>query len=270
MIAWCLIKRNVDSRWDAFVSGLRAAGYRVMENREPSGKIAPGDVLVLWNRKSANEIIADRFERAGGTVIVAENGYIGADATGRQYYALAVHGHNGSGRWPQGDGERFDRLGLDLKPWRTGGEHILICPNRFIAPRWFMMPRDWVETITRMLARITKRPVRVRPHPGHWKRLPQHPDVSLARDLENAWAMVIWSTSAGVRALAAGIPVICCAPWWICKGAAGDDLAQIEAPAMPDRLPAFRRLAHAQWTIDEIASGLPFIALRNGYVEANS
>jgi len=36
---------------------------------------------------------------------------------------------------------------------------------------------------------------------------------------------------------------------------------RIEDPAMPDRLPVFYRLASAQWTLDEIASGDPFLPL---------
>lgn len=264
MNAYCLIRPQPHYRHDAFVAGLKAAGYVV--NTGACGPGKPGDVLVIWNRYGSNEVLADRFEAEGGTVLVAENGYLGRDAEGRQHYAIARHGHNGSGQWPEGGPERWTRLGVELQPWRANGEHILLCPNRPFGMRGFEMPVHWVRDTVEALRRHTKRPIRVRPHPGNWQQqAPQAPQVPLADDLANAWAAVIWASSAGVHALVAGIPVWCTAPWWICKAAAHDDLGQIEhEPAMrPDRFKAFARLAWAQWTVDEIAAGLPFRALPN-------
>lgn len=186
-----------------------------------------------------------------GRLLVAENGYLnGPDGP---YVALALDGHNGAGRWPERSGERFKRLGVDLKPWREAGGHILVCPSRGIG--MMPQPEGWTERTVAALRAVTKREIRVRPHPGNWKLLPQHPDVSLARDLEGAWACVIWASAAGIKALVAGVPVIYTAPHWICAGAAGNRLDEIEAPRMPDRLPVFERLASAQWTLLEIESG---------------
>lgn len=256
MNAYCLIRPLPHYRLDAFVAGLKAAGYQVTVG--VCGKVNPGDVLLIWNRYGSNEQLADDFERRGGTVLVAENGYIGRDAAGRQHYALAIHGHNGRGQWHPGGTERWVQLGIELKPWRADGEHILVCPNRPFGMRGFEMPVHWARDTVERLRRHTKRPIRVRPHPGNWQQ--QTPQVPLAEDLANAWAVVVWSSSAGVHALAAGIPVWCTAPWWILKPAAQDDLRQIEhRPDMrPDRFAAFSRLAWAQWTVDEIARGDAF------------
>jgi hypothetical protein len=120
------------------------------------------------------------------------------------------------------------------------------------------MPKDWVARTVAELRKHTDREIRIRPHPGNWKKLPQHPAVSLAEDLKGAWACVIWASAAGLHALAKGIPVIRTAPHWIGAGAAGNDLAQIESPPMPDRLPVFERMAAAQWSLSEIESGEPF------------
>lgn len=262
--AYVLTKRTVADRLEAFMTGLAAIGYEVTD-REPRQPVRPGDVLVTWNLKPGMAELAARFEAAGGTVLVAENGYIGADETGRQHYALARHAHNGAGSWYSGGPERWRALGLPIEPWRASGGHILILPNRGIGQPWSCPPGGergevWAAAVARELAHRTRRPVRIRSHPGHWKRLPAHPDVSLARDLEGCWAAVIWCTSAGVRALLAGIPVICLAPHWICKSAAGSDLASIERPFMDDaaRQAALERMAWAQFSLAEIASGMPF------------
>lgn len=227
----------------AFVKGLSTAGFT--PDPHPS-------VTVVWNCRMPKP-------RPTGTLVVAENGYL--DGPGGPYVALALDGHNGAGRTPHGGPERFDRLGVELKPWRTDGGHILICENRGLDEPWLRPPKDWTAQTIAELKRYTDRPIKVRKHPGNWKRLPEHPDVGLARDLEGAWACVIWRSGAGLRALARGVPVIYTAPHWIAGAAAGTKLEEIEAPPMPDRLPVFQRLAWAQWTLDEIETGAPFKAL---------
>lgn len=225
----------------AFAKGLEAADYAFMSENP--------DVSVVWGTYKG---------KPSGKVLVAENGYL--DGPEGPYCALAVGGHNGAGKWPEGGPERFQRLGIEFKPWRTDGGHILVCPSRGISAT-MPCPKDWTARTVGTLRRYTDREIRVRPHPGNWKKLAEHPDVGLAKDLENAWACVIWASTAGLRALVAGIPVIRTAPHWIAEGAAGNDLSQIEAPSMPDRLPVFERLAWAQWSLSEIESGLPFRAL---------
>src|SRR6185436_11136127 len=154
---------------------------------------------------------------------------------------------------------RWERLGIAIKPWRRTGSHVLVCPSRGIGMN--PMPKDWTEKTVAALRRLTDREIRVRPHPGNWKPRAAEHSASLARDLEGAWATVIWASSAGVRSLIEGVPVIYTAPHWICAGAAGNRIEDIESPRMPERLPVFHRLASAQWTLDEIASGAPFRAL---------
>lgn len=235
-----------------FIAGLKAAGYSVQMHL-PAEKPGLGDVLVIWNRYADKEQTADLWERQGGVVLVAENGYCGRDAQGRKNFALSRHGHNGSGDWVAGGPERWAGMGIDTKPWRANGEHILVAPNRHFGMKGLAMPYGWKDGVLAQLRRFTKRPIRVREHPGN-----EEPKVPLAQDLERAHAVVIWASSVGVHALLAGIPVICLSPWWICKSAAGAHLAEIESPPMPDRRLSFERLAWAQWSHDEIASGQPF------------
>lgn len=256
--AFCTIRKDPHYRHDAFAAGLRAAGYQVIE-RAPQSSDRPegarGDVLVIWNRYGVDEVIADRFESTGGAVMVAENGYLGVDRHKRRIYALARDFHNGRGTWPDGGPERFEALGVEVKPWRTGGEHILVAANRSFGTRGNIMDTNWAGDVSRRLRRITKRPVRNRLHPGN-----HDPAVPLEQDLKDCWAVAIWSSSVGVAALVAGIPVICEANWWICTGAAGRDITQIENPPMNDeaRMAALHRMAWAQFSVDEIASGEPF------------
>jgi len=262
MMAWNLTRSDTVYRHGSFSAGMKAAGYEVRTDA-PQGK--PGNLLLAWNRYGATHELATRFEAAGGIVVVAENGYLAPgglsphDQKDRQWYALARHDHNGRGWTPEGPGTRWDALGIDLKPWRADGDHIVIAPNRPFGRPETMMPPTWAADTAKRLAKLTNRPIVVRPHPGN-----SPPVKPLAEDLARAWCTVIWSSSAGVHSLIAGVPVICCAPAWICKTATYDGLefVQTENPAQDiDRLPALQRLAWAQWSLGEIEDGTAFRAL---------
>lgn len=271
MKAYCLIRSQPWYRREAFTTGLRMAGLDV-RNGSPANPDRD-TVVVMWNRYGENHALANRVEAAGGTVLVAENGYIGRGGTTPKfdvhggvepdhYYALAIGGHNGSGTWKQGGPERFAALGIELKPWRTEGEHILICPSRNFGRPDMLMPTHWVNQTVKALRKFTKLPIIVREHPGN-----NEPKRPLAEDLKNAAAVVIWASSAGVHALVEGIPVLAGAPHWIAELGAHEDLnAFFHKHGSPDfmewmsdhRQLAFERLAWAQWTVEEIASGEPF------------
>jgi len=149
-----------------------------------------------------------------------------------------------------------------LQPWRADGGHILVCGQRGIGSPTMASPHNWHEQVAAKLRAMTKRQVRVRVHPGN-----KAAAVPRADELLGAWACVIWSSSSGVQALIAGIPVFYDAPHWICDGAAGR-IAEIETPFARDydyeRLAAMQRMAWAQWSLAEIASGEPFRRLLGG------
>lgn len=250
--AFNLIRDDPVYRRQAFDRGLAAAGF-VVQPRNVSLNPRAGDVLLMWNRYGHWHDIATQFETAGAQVLVAENAYCANDRSNRQRYALALAGHNGQGMWPLGGPERWEALGLEVKPYRTQGDHILVCPNRSFGVPGYIMPPMWPEEVVRILQRRTKRPVRLRPHPGN-----NPPKVPLVNDLRNAWAVVIWSSSAGVEALLEGIPVWCQAPAWVCKPATLGSISDLETTALPDRMPALHSMAWQQWHITEIESGEPF------------
>lgn len=257
MKAYSLIRRGPEYRSDAFAAGLRASGYKYVEGWHGN---TPGrdDVLISWNRYGLGDAAAEIFERAGARVLIAENGYIGRDGDGQQLYALALNHHNGAGHWHVGQADRWAALGIDLQPWRVSGEHILVCAQRGIGPKGVAMPPNWEhETVAKLLA-LTKRPVRLRPHP-ETRGLAVKPPP-LEQDLENCHAVVVWGSGAGIRALVEGVPVIHEMPNWIGRAACGDiQIDQIEAPrSLGAREAMLRALAWAQWTLAEIAAGLPF------------
>jgi hypothetical protein len=258
--AYCLIREQPAYRRDAFVAGLKKHGYEVVLG--PPVQQKTRDILVTWNRYGEVEQRADQFEANGGTVLVAENGYINGRHEGGDYYALAKHGHNGSGDWYVGGRERWDALGVELKPWRATGGHILVAPSRSFGKRGTVMPFSWADDVTRRLQEVTDRPIRLRQHPANGT-----PSTPLGEDLRDCWAVVVWHSTVGVRALIDGIPVICESSAWVMKDAFGvypevSAVSEMERQLVPldygHRDPAWWALAWAQWSVREIAAGIPF------------
>jgi hypothetical protein len=257
--AYSLIRSQPYYRADAFLSGLKSVGYEVRAN--PVG--CPGDVLLVWNRYSHWDDIATRFEKQGGTVLVCENGYLGKNGVSPKfdvhpkgpkpdsYYAIGLGFHNDHTRVLASGPERFRELGIELKPWRTDGEHILICPNRSFGRPERMMPADWAGACQKRLQKLTKRPIRVRAHPGN--NAPQRP---LSEDLKDCWAVYVWSSSVAAHALMAGIPTFIEGPYQILKNASAT--GSPDEPVCPDREKPFETLANGQFQLREIERGVPF------------
>ncbi len=193
MLAALRIRQQPHYRRSAFVAGLERLGYRIECAGQPQ---SCRDLLVLWNRMGPDDRDAERWQRDGGTVLVCENGYLGTDASGRQFYAISVGQHH------QGIADD-DRHGpsVELQPWRKDGEHILVCAQRGIGSRLMASPPQWHVRIMDRLRGLTDRPLRLRMHPGN-----QTPKRSLQDDLQGAYACCVWSSGAGVKALALGVP----------------------------------------------------------------
>lgn len=264
-VAYCAIRHEPHYRHQAFEAGLQAAGYRLIRTPE-DWRPRKTDLMVIWNRYGQNADRAGEWERRGGTVLVCENGYYGRDEQGRQYYAIAMGAHNGNGQWPTGGAERLDALNIDFQPWRTAGQHILICLQRGIGPPEYAQPNCWDAMIVAELRKLTGRQLKIRPHPGRVTV-----NTTLAQDLRGAWAVVTWASNAATEALIAGIPVFYCGPHIITEGAAIAGVETIENPQPGDRLTAFQRMALAQWSVSEIEQGIPFNLFRemaNGCTES--
>jgi hypothetical protein len=135
-----LIRETDHYRKKSFCAGLQANGFEIVPGVD---RPELGDVLVLWNRYSHYAAEANKFEAAGATVLIAENGYMGHKWLGDEWFALSKWQHNGAGDWNVGGPERWESFGFDLAPWRDGTE-IVILPQRGFGPKHIAMPNDWV------------------------------------------------------------------------------------------------------------------------------
>jgi len=227
MIAWLNLRYTLPERRAAFERGLQRLGFRV-EHRMPD---RPVGIFCTWNRIGQANSIAMAFERDGLPVLVSENSSWGNSFAGERWYHIARNRHNTAGTFRIGGHERWDALGVELAPWRTEGETVIL-PQRGIGSPPTAMPRDWPAM----------QKGRIRRHPGKDKAKP------LEEDLAKCGRVVTWGSGAAVKALMWGIPVESHMPNWIAEQQNTDE----------SRLAMFRRLAWAQWRLEEIASGEAF------------
>jgi hypothetical protein len=228
--AWLNLRYAITERWQAFADGLGRLGYRIEHGVTLSPKA--GDLLVTWNRIGSGEQAAQVFEAAGLPVLVAENAAWGNEGG---WLSLAHGLHNTAGKFPVGGPERWDRLGVELEPWRDGAE-VVILPQRGIGSAPVAMPRGWLdEAFARTRGRIRR-------HPGRGDSIP------LEQDLANCRLAVTWGSGAAIKALRMGVRVQSDYPNWI----------GVQDNTDEGRLAMFRRLAWATWRLPEIASGEAF------------
>jgi hypothetical protein len=160
-------------------------------------------------------------------------------------------------------------LDIELKPWRTSGNHILICLQR--NGGWSMGGLnviDWMNATIQQIRKYSKRPIVVRTHPGD-KKIKQmlkinhtavYPSTNenFVDDLKNCWATVVYNSSPSVASIIEGVPAFVTDPipeHSQSFGIANTDLSKIESPITTERQLWVEKLAMCHWKFDELKSG---------------
>lgn len=149
--------------------------------------------------------------------------------------------------WTEGDPpDRWNALGIEMKPWRDGGRWIVVCPPSSPAVETLFGAEGWLAKTLDTLGQHTDRPIRVR----------RKGDVEpLAVALEDAHAVVTFQSNVAVDAVLAGVPVFV-DPINAAAPVGRLDLSKIEEPLKGDREPWAWSLAYGQFTLREMEQGL--------------
>lgn len=249
--AFVHLRHESHYRHEAFVKGLERLGYRVRLD-EPATPLKRRDLAVIWNKTTFSRRTIEMGRQGEGAVIVCENGYYGKDAEGHQNFAMALDGHNGSGRWHVGSISRLAKLKIEFQPWRQDvkSRKVLIADQRGIGSPQMASPANFAHQTAVRLRGWGYEPI-IRQHPGG-----KAPAIPLMEELEGCRALVVWSSNSATAALIAGYPAFYVAPHIVSEGASQrlTQLGMQELPE-PDRFLPFRSLAWAQWSPAEIESG---------------
>jgi hypothetical protein len=230
---------------------------------------ATPDIVVTWNAYGTKYRFAKEFVRRGASHAVMETGQF----SGMWY--LGFDGFNGRGRWnlPSVDmADRWRSFGMEIKPWRPG-RHILVCGQRGGRYSDMSMPVSWPDDVIGRLRQVTNRPIVYRPHPVRQRYLKgDHADVKTVEpegrpidlDLENAHAVVVYTSSVATRAVMQGIPAFYEGPALAAAPCAHRFIDQIDDPVFGNGFSAdgvdarsllFETMAWCHWRPEEIEDG---------------
>lgn len=265
----------------SMLSGMRACdfsceAYPLMEGYRPC------DVTVTFGvhkrrtpRGRAVGAVLDAHQKYMGhdaRSLIVERGFIHRD----RYYMVGWGGLNGRADYCNHASpiDRWSALNVTIHPWRTTGEHIVLCGQvPWDASVQHVDHVRWCKQTARRLRRLTRRSIVFRPHPmardavkiGH--RVAQLSTAdTLQEEMRSAWAVVTFNSNAGVEATLAGVPAFVADRGAMGYSILNKNLDDIEYPYMPDREQWSYNLAYAQWTLPEIAEGL---AIRHLYCMQN-
>jgi len=194
-------------------------------------------------------------------VIVLETGYVNRGDGENHHYAAGFNGLNGRADFKNKEmpSDRWDKLGVSLKPYSPGG-HIILCAQvPWDASVDGTEHHKWVKGIAANLLKLTDKPIIFRPHPK--AVLPPLPNCEYSQcplewDLPRAHAVVTFNSNSAVEAAIFGKPVFCFDEGSMCWDIANKNILDIDKPQFPDRTQWVRNLAYTQWTPDEMAQGL--------------
>jgi len=188
---------------------------------------------------------------------------------------MGINGVNARAVWGEGiESARADKLAMRLQPWHQG-DHILIAMQRSDSEQWAGLPaaEQWLEHTVNLIRKHTDRPIVVRPHPRQKLNLipgvqiqqPQalrgtYDEFDFRSSLGRAWAVVNENSGPGSQAIIDGVPAFVGADS-MAVPVANTDFSFIEKPRMPERSAWLEQLCHTEWTLGEIASGLPLSRL---------
>ena len=252
--------------FEAFREGCKRNRIQVTEHNSAA------DVAVIWSqlwagRMAPNQKVWQEFISTGRPVIVMEVGQLMRGVT----WKLGINGVNARAQWGEGtDPDRPKKLAMRLQPWHQG-DHILIAMQRTDSEQWAGLPAadQWLKQTVDSIRAHTDREIIVRPHPrqrfkpisGIKIQQPQalrgtYDEFDFRSSLGRAWAVVNENSGPGSQAIIDGVPAFVGADS-MALPVANTDFACIEKPRMPERSAWLEQLCHTEWTLGEIASGLP-------------
>ena len=245
------------------------------------------DVAVIWSvlfagRMAGNKKVWDHFKKRDRPIIVLEVGALKRNETWKVGIG-GINNHANFGNRENFIQGRWDKFGIELKPYIEDGQFITIPTQRADSHQWSGMPATsvWLGNAIENIRKFSKRDIVIRPHPrdgltdynqisrdnaGVYFDIPERTGVGDAVNfddiLSRSWLVVNHSSGPGIQAAFNGTHIF--------TGTASmayplsvRSWDNIENPPRVDRARWVKELAHTEWWVDEIAEGIPWKRLKN-------
>lgn len=258
--------------WRAFLDGWHKCGHSSIENSVDADAALIWSVL--WNgRMRDNKTVFQHYRKQGKPVFILEVGSLIRGKT----WKVAINNITQQGNYANSSNfitNRAETLGIQLQPVNFSRKsEILIATQHDLSLQWQGMPvtSSWVEHIIAEIRKYSKKPIVIRPHPRgsvrnfslsgvkveHSRKIPGTYDRF---DIDfDCHCLVNWNSGVGLQAAIAGTPVIT-GPDSLARELSGK-FEDIDAISLPDRMSWFEKLLHTEWTVEELAQGVPQIRL---------
>ena len=278
---------------DNFAHGVRGQGDSVIDFRDntlPNQRLDAGFVLGYTLEDNFRKKIIDqlRLQKVPAVFVDSNILHYGRKEHEWHRYSLgSVYPNSGTYFFDNLDTTKWNTFsawhGVDLKPWRTTGNHILVLCQR---PKGFNMFTDqevWLDKTISRLRKHSHRPIMIRMHPGDGTRFKQIEKIqkkygtsvtiseheNIRDALINCWCTVGINSTPNVVAAIEGIPGYVEDPsrsW--AADVAFNDLALVETPPLPDRSEWIHKIANIHWSNNEVRSGVLWTAIKK-YISAS-
>lgn len=273
---------------DNFAQGVKVHGDEVVEFRRPEKITEQVDVgFVLGYTIEQNyrkQIIDTLLEQKARPVFVDSNilHYARGEHEWHRYSLDSVYPDTGTYLFSDQLEPKWETYsawhGVTAKPWRTTGNHILLLCQR--PHGWNMLGTEqetWISTTIGKIRQYSKRPIRIRMHPGDGTKERQISKlrqrygnsieisraVNIREDLENCWISIGYNSTPNVVSAIEGVPVYIDDPQhsWA-RGIALERMQHIESPPTSDRTQWLEKIANIHWSNQEVRDGKLWAAIK--------
>jgi hypothetical protein len=254
--------------WQSFLDSCKKFNIAPIENSMTA------DCALIWSvlwqgRMQKNQLVYEHYRKQGKPVFIIE---VGALDRGRTW-KVALNNITKYGEYVNDENLDLDRarkLGINLVTRKIDSQApILIAAQHENSLQWTstLTVREWIKSQIEKIRQYTDRPIVVRPHPRFFignfiqKNVFMSTPTKIANtydkyDLNFDYSVVInYNSGVAVQAALNGTSVLTDHSSLAHEVSLGLD--QINEPILPDRTEWFEKIVHTEWTVEEIASGLP-------------
>lgn len=199
------------------------------------------DFLIQWGFKPTTSLLS-HIDR-GKPYMIVDLGY-GYDRTER--FSISINGFHGTAWRDPNVLDRAPRPMYGYSDWRSGeGSKVIICGQ--LPGDQSLRGQDmdaWMGRAASAASDAFKLPVVKRPHPKMLNPWEKHLWTPLDRELDECYAFVTWTSTAGIQSVLAGVPTIAMHP--------GSMVYRLSSQDMTLRTPSGREafvheLAYREW-----------------------
>lgn len=222
------------------------------------------DVAIMFGVKS--KPIFDAARKARKRIIFLDKGYTRTHRRGLWgYIRFAVDAHSPTHylmKVEEGS-ERFRRLGEEIKPWKKSGSRVLFAGSSEKYHKFFELPHPdaYAKAVIEKINAYGEFQVTYRPKPSWDAAKPIEGSCfsfhqrDIRADLAESDIFVTHGSNACFEALIEGVPCVILGPA-VARPVSVPKLSHItHIHRSPLREQLLRKVAHCQWTPEEIASG---------------